>query len=179
MEHSIRRVKTWENITSEANTDFFSEKWSSALEKYELSLELAWQRFNEHRPTQYETALNQILVSYFNITDTYLKLDKQNEALKQFEDCFYFLDIQISNTNLDRAREISILNFYAQARSEWLLFRQKTSDRSYKNPTGLNSIAKRYKNPIPITMGKRKKGNSTQSTSHLKPQTTAHPQQLQ
>lgn len=99
-------MSQWEELMKATNEAFQKRCYYTALELCQRALRMAINRYENDRVEDDDLLLAAIMVSHFNLVDTYAALDQINHAVDVFEDASIYLKQLLTseaNTDLQKA----------------------------------------------------------------------------
>ena len=84
-------MQQWEELMKATNEAYQKRCYYTALELCQRALHLAVNRFEKRHSDDHDRMLAAIMVSHFNLVDTYIALDQVDRAVDVFEDASIYL----------------------------------------------------------------------------------------
>lgn len=112
----------WEAFISAGNQAFENRQWNDSLSHYDNALSEARTNLDMLLSGEdVDRALLTVLISFFNIADTYRKMDNCPSAIEVYTQCFQYLGEQYRSSPGKEKLQSAVLSAYSRARAEWLL----------------------------------------------------------
>jgi len=109
----------WKHLISTANGHFSSQAYHSALSLYQKALSLLETDWSIHLRQHPDNALAAMMVTHFNLADTWQALDQAEQACIQFEQACSFIHQLIERPGLSESIRHSAIRAAGRLDMEW------------------------------------------------------------
>ena len=112
----------WEELMKATNKAFETHCYYTALELCQRALRQAINCFESHKDPDADKMLSAVMVSHFNLADTYIALDQYVRAAEVFEDASIYLQELMLEQHLDELQKTAVLRAGNCLHMEWCRF---------------------------------------------------------
>ncbi|MGB2222025.1 hypothetical protein [Neptunomonas sp.] len=120
-------MKNWELLINQGRDAYSEERFNQALSINQNAIEIALNLFDNVFELEPERAVAAVVISYFNIADTYIALNSWSSAQQALEQASLFLQKQFSCLFLSEPQQVALLHAASHLRIEWASLIQKSS----------------------------------------------------
>ena len=115
----------WETVMKATNDAFKNQCYYTALELGQKALKLAAYKFEHHCNCDSDKQIAAVMVSHFNLADTYIALDQFNDAVNEFETARSYIEMLVQHDVCDDVKKTAALRAGSYLQQEWNMFVQK------------------------------------------------------
>jgi len=115
-------MNDWKQFSRYAKNEFSKGDYVAALKLHKKALNTGTLNFSTNFSLDVEGAIAAVLVSHFNISDTYTALKQFEAACQQFETAFKFLHPLSDNKACNSEIELALIRAYSHLNFEWTKF---------------------------------------------------------
>ena len=126
-------MEQWKILMRATIDAFQSAHYYTALELAEKALNIATLDLNRPCNCDADKKVAAVMVSHFNLADTYVALQQFEEAAHIFEDAREYLTEVISKDQFHDIKKVAALKAGGYLQQEWLLFQKKHQTQLCKN----------------------------------------------
>lgn len=117
-------MEDWKKLITAGNCHFTAENYVNALTKYHESLQCILKGFSMQLTSDPQGAIAAVLVSYFNLADTFVEQGNLDDASLQFESAYCFINRLSHGVYLDEEYASAMCRGFSQLQLEWSLYIQ-------------------------------------------------------
>lgn len=112
----------WKQLIAAGNYQYSAENYQSALAMYDKSLSCILSDFNKQLDLDPKVAIAAVLISYFNLADTYADQCDFRQAAEQFEQAYHFVLGLVANSFVTEEMSHALVKSVSRLDLEWTDF---------------------------------------------------------
>lgn len=133
----------WKQLIAAGNYQYSAENYQSALAMYDKSLNCILKDFSQQLELDPHGAIAAVLISYFNLADTYADQSKFEQAAEQFEQAYRFVLGLVASTFVTEEISLALVKSVSRLDLEWTDFIKRAAKQLPAEHLQLYASAKR------------------------------------